>query len=84
MPQELFVKDSLPGLLNLQWVKEHASAGKPWSAVMQRNIRPIQDLKQDLVDLQNHVVVSLNVLKEIKERMNRGEANYRHAKKRTD
>jgi len=81
MPQELFVKDFLPGLLNLQWMKEHANAGKPWSAAMQRNIRLIQDLQQYLIALQNHVIVPLDVLKEIKERMNRGEANYRHAKK---
>jgi len=81
MPQELFIQDFPPNLLNLEWVKTHAQSGKPWSAVMQRNIPPIQELQQKLMDLQNHVVVPLGELKEINKRMNRGEANSRHAKK---
>jgi len=81
MPQELFIQDFPPNLLNLQWVETHANAGKPWSTVMQRNIPPIQELQQKLMDLQNHVVVPLGELKEINKRMNRGEANSRHAKK---
>jgi len=81
MPQELFIQDFPPNLLNLQWVETHANAGKPWSTVMQRNIPPIQELQQKLMDLQNHVVVPLAELKEINKRMNRGEANSRHAKK---
>ncbi|KLR59260.1 RNA polymerase sigma factor RpoD [Diaphorobacter sp. J5-51] len=81
MPQEIFIKEFPPNLLNLQWVEKQAAAGKPWSAVMQRNIPPIQELQQKLIDLQSRVVVPLSELKEINKRMNEGEAASRHAKK---
>ncbi len=81
MPQETFVKDFPPNLLNLQWVEKQAAAGKPWSAVMARNVPPIQDLQQKLMDLQSRVVVPLPELKGINKRMNEGEATSRDAKK---
>jgi len=81
MPQETFIKDFPPNLLNLQWVEKQAAAGKPWSAVMARNIPPIQDLQQKLMDLQARVVVPLAELKGINKRMNEGEATSRDAKK---
>ena len=81
MPQETFIKDFPPNLLNLQWVEKQATAGKPWSAVIARNIPPIQDLQQKLMDLQSRVVVPLAELKGINKRMNEGEATSRDAKK---
>ncbi|WP_395455435.1 RNA polymerase sigma factor RpoD [Acidovorax delafieldii] len=81
MPQETFIKDFPPNLLNLQWVEKQAAAGKPWSAVIARNIPPIQDLQQKLIDLQSRVVVPLAELKGINKRMNEGEATSRDAKK---
>ncbi|MFY3384279.1 RNA polymerase sigma factor RpoD [Paracidovorax sp. MALMAid1276] len=81
MPQETFIKDFPPNLLNLQWVEKQAAAGKPWSAVMARNVPPIQDLQQKLMDLQARVVVPLSELKGINKRMNEGEATSRDAKK---
>ncbi|HVL46699.1 MAG TPA: RNA polymerase sigma factor RpoD, partial [Acidovorax sp.] len=81
MSQETFIKDFPPNLLNLQWVEKQAAAGKPWSAVMARNIPPIQDLQQKLMDLQARVVVPLAELKGINKRMNEGEATSRDAKK---
>lgn len=81
MPQETFIKEFPPNLLNLQWVEKQAAAGKPWSAVMARNIPPIQELQQKLIDLQSRVVVPLPELKEINKRMNEGEATSRDAKK---
>ncbi len=68
-------------ILNLKWVEKQAAAGKPWSAVMERNIPPIQDLQQKLIDLQAQVVVPLDELKDINKRMNEGEASSRDAKK---
>ena len=68
-------------LLNLKWCEKQAAAGKPWSAVMGRNIPPIQDLQQKLIDLQQRVIVPLDELKDINKRMNQGEAASRHAKK---
>jgi RNA polymerase primary sigma factor len=63
MPAGTFIKDFPPNLLNLKWVEKQAAAGKPWSAVMARNIPPIQDLQQKLIDLQSRVVVPLAELK---------------------
>jgi RNA polymerase primary sigma factor len=81
MPQERFITEFPPNLIHLQWVEQQAVAGKPWSAVMQRNIPPIQDLQQKLIALQQHVVVPLDRLKDINKRMNEGERNSRDAKK---
>ncbi|HMN57729.1 MAG TPA: RNA polymerase sigma factor RpoD, partial [Ottowia sp.] len=68
-------------LLDLKWVERQAHADKAWSAIMGRNIPPIQDLQQKLTDLQAQVVVPLDELKAINKRMNEGEAASRDAKK---
>ena len=68
-------------LLNLKWIEKQAAAGKSWSAVMGRNIPPVQDLQQKLTDLQSQVVVPLDELKDINKRMNAGERSSRDAKK---
>jgi len=68
-------------LLNLKWIEKQASAGKPWSTIMERNIPPVQDLQQRLMDIQSQVVVPLWQLKDINKRMNEGESNSRSAKK---
>jgi RNA polymerase primary sigma factor len=81
MPQETFIKDFPPNLLNMKWVEKQATAGKPWSTIIARNIPPIQDLQQKLADLQARVVVPLLTLKDINKRMNNGESNSRDAKK---
>ena len=81
MPQETFIKEFPANLLNLEWVEKQATAGKPWSTVMARNIPPVQDLQQKLIDLQTRVVVPLSELKDINKRMNAGEAASRDAKK---
>ena len=81
MPQETFIKEFPPNLLNLKWVEKQAQAGKPWSTVISRNIPPIQELQQKLSDVQARVVVPLTELKDINKRMNEGEASSREAKK---
>jgi RNA polymerase primary sigma factor len=81
MPQDKFIADFPTNLLNLKWVEKQASAGKAWSAVMERNIPPIQELQQGLITIQNSVVVPLTHLKDIHKRMNQGEASSRDAKK---
>ncbi|MCX8517488.1 MAG: RNA polymerase sigma factor RpoD, partial [Rhodoferax sp.] len=68
-------------LLNLEWIEKQATAGKPWSAIMGRNIPPVQDLQQKLINIQASVVVPLEQLKSINKRMNEGEASSRAAKK---
>ena len=81
MPQEVFIKDFPPNLLNLKWVEKQVASGKPWSNVMARNIPPIQELQTKLGELQTRVVVPLLHLKDINKRMNEGESNSRDAKK---
>jgi RNA polymerase primary sigma factor len=81
MPQDKFVKEFADNLLNLKWVEKQAAAGKPWSVVIQRNIPPIQELQQALINLQSSVVIPLTHLKDINKRMNQGETSSRHAKK---
>ena len=81
MPQETFVKEFPPNLINRQWVEKQAAANKPWSVTMARHIPPIQLLQQQLIDLQSEVVVPLDQLKAIHKRMNEGEAMSRYAKK---
>ena len=81
MPQETFIKDFPPNLLNLKWVEKQVASGKPWSVVMERNIPPIQELQTKLGELQARVVVPLLHLKDINKRMNEGETNSRDAKK---
>jgi RNA polymerase primary sigma factor len=90
-PQDNFIADfsgrdkngkRIPSnLLNLKWIEKQAAAGKSWSAVMGRNIPPVQDLQQKLMDLQYQVVVPLDELKDINKRMNAGERSSRDAKK---
>ena len=90
-PQEHFIADFTgrdkhnnkvaSHLLNLKWIEKQANAGKPWSAIMARNIPPVQDLQQKLADLQARVVVPLDQLKTINKRMNEGESSSRAAKK---
>ncbi|MBQ5460178.1 MAG: sigma-70 family RNA polymerase sigma factor, partial [Rhodocyclaceae bacterium] len=80
-PQELFAAEFAEHLLDLEWVEQQATAGKPWSAVMQRNIPPVQDLQQKLIDLRDRARLPLQELKRISHRMNMGERNSRLAKK---
>ena len=90
-PQEHFIADFsgrdkngnkvASQLLNLKWIEKQAAAGKPWSAIMGRNIPPVQDLQQKLTDLQSRVVVPLDQLKDINKFMNAGEYASRAAKK---
>jgi RNA polymerase primary sigma factor len=81
MPQETFIKEFPPNLLNQKWVEKQAAAGKPWSSIIGRNVPAIQELQQKLADIQSRVVVPLAELKEINKRMNEGEASSREAKK---
>ncbi len=68
-------------LLNLQWIEKQAASSKAWASVMGRNIPPVQDIQQKLIDLQANVVVPLEELKDINKRMNAGERASRDAKK---
>jgi len=90
-PQEQFVLEfsgrdkagnrATSHLLDLKWIEKQAASSKPWAAIMGRNIPPVQDIQQKLIDLQSRVVVPLEELKDINKRMNAGERASREAKK---
>ncbi|MBL8329652.1 MAG: RNA polymerase sigma factor RpoD, partial [Rubrivivax sp.] len=81
MPQEYFVRNFPPNVLNLKWSEKEAAAAKPYSAILSRNLPALQELQQKLIDLQSKAVVPLEDLKEINKKMNEGEKASRDAKK---
>ncbi len=81
MPQAHFIQTFPPNVLNLKWAEKEAASTKPYGAVVARNLPPIQELQQKLIDLQSKAVVPLEDLKEINRKMNEGERASREAKK---
>ena len=81
MPQEHFIKTFPPNALNLKWAEKEVALGKPYSAILARNLPPVQELQQKLTDIQAKAVVPLDDLKDINKKMNEGEKASRDAKK---
>ena len=81
MPQEHFIKTFPPNALNLKWAEKEVAAGKPYSVILSRNLPPVQELQQKLIDIQAKAVVPLDDLKDINKKMNEGEKASRDAKK---
>jgi RNA polymerase primary sigma factor len=81
MPQDYFLQNFVPNLLNLKWADKEAHSGKPYSNVLIRNLPAVQELQQKLLDQQARAVVPLEDLKKINKRMNEGEKASRDAKK---
>jgi len=81
MPQDHFIKHFPPNLLNLKWPEKEIAANKSYSAVLARNLPPVQELQKKLTDQQARAVVPLDDLKKINKRMNEGEKSSRDAKK---
>ena len=81
MPQEYFVRNFPPNSLNVKWAEKEVAAGRNYSAVLGRNLPPVQELQKKLIDLQARAVVPLEDLKAINKRMNEGERASRNAKK---
>jgi RNA polymerase primary sigma factor len=81
MPQDHFIKTFPANILNLKWAEKEAACSKPYAAVLSRNLPPVQELQQKLIDLQSRAVVPLDDLKDINKQMNAGERASREAKK---
>ncbi|MFN0185721.1 MAG: sigma-70 family RNA polymerase sigma factor, partial [Aquabacterium sp.] len=81
MPQEYYSKTFPAQMLQVKWTEREVAAGKPFSAVLARNLPPVQELQQKLIDLQSRAVVPIEDLKVINKRMNEGERASRDAKK---
>src|SRR5678809_722637 len=81
MPQEYFIKNFPPNILNLKWAEKEVAAAKPYSIILARNLPPVQELQKKLTEQQARAVVPLEDLKKINKRMNEGERASRDAKK---
>ena len=81
MPQEHFIKTFPPNILNLRWAEKEIATGKPYAVILARNLPPVQELQQKLIDIQAKAVVPLEDLKDINKKMNEGEKASRDAKK---
>ncbi|MDR7331534.1 RNA polymerase sigma factor RpoD [Roseateles asaccharophilus] len=81
MPQDHFIKTFPPNALNLKWAEKEVAAGKNYSVILSRNLPPVQELQQKLIDIQAKAVVPLDDLKDINKKMNEGEKASRDAKK---
>jgi RNA polymerase primary sigma factor len=81
MPQDYFIKNFPPNLLNLKWAEKEVASSKPYSAILSRNLPAVQELQKKLTDQQARAVVPLDDLKGINKRMNEGEKSSRDAKK---
>ena len=46
MPQEHFIKTFPANVMNLKWAEREIALAKPYSAVLQRNLPPVQDLSE--------------------------------------
>ena len=63
MPQEYFIKHFPPNILNLKWAEKEVAANKSYSAILARNLPPVQELQKKLTDQQARAVVPLEDLK---------------------
>jgi RNA polymerase primary sigma factor len=81
MPQDHFIKNFPPNVMNLKWAEKEIASGKAYSPILQRNLPAVQELQTKLSDLQSRAVVPLEDLKQINKKMNEGEKASRDAKK---
>ena len=51
--------------MNLRWTAALMKDGKPYNALLERNIPAIHEMQQKLIDMQNRVVLPLTQLKEV-------------------
>jgi RNA polymerase primary sigma factor len=81
MPQDHFIKNFPPNVMNVKWAEKEIATGKPYAHVLSRNLPAVQELQTKLADLQSRAVVPLEDLKLINKKMNEGEKASRDAKK---
>jgi RNA polymerase primary sigma factor len=67
--------------MNLRWTAALTKDGKPYNALLERNIPAIHEMQQKLIDMQNRVVLPLTQLKEVHKQMTAGEKRAREAKR---
>ncbi|MEY4264945.1 MAG: hypothetical protein RL373_1513, partial [Pseudomonadota bacterium] len=58
--------------MNMRWTAALTKDGKPYNALLERNIPAIHEMQQKLIDMQNRVVLPLTQLKEVHKQMTAG------------
>ncbi|MDE2287354.1 MAG: RNA polymerase sigma factor RpoD [Burkholderiales bacterium] len=81
MPRADFVSRFPGNETDLNWVHSVVADGKPYSAIVERNVPAVQELQQKLIDLQARVVLPLPELKDVNRKMSEGERRARQAKR---
>jgi RNA polymerase primary sigma factor len=81
MPRAHFIKVFPGNECNLDWLQTELSAGKPYSAKLDRFRHAILDQQQQLIDMQSRVGIQIKEIKEINKQMSTGEARARRAKR---
>ncbi|BEU71508.1 RNA polymerase sigma factor RpoD [Ralstonia syzygii subsp. indonesiensis] len=81
MPRGDFVSRFPGNETNLKWIDSVVADGKPYSAIVERNIPAVHELQQKLIDLQARVVLPLTELKDVNRKMSEGERRAREAKR---
>ncbi len=81
MPRGDFVSRFPGNETNLKWIDTVIADGKPYSAIVERNIPAVHELQQKLIDLQSRVVLPLAELKDVNKKMSEGERRAREAKR---
>jgi RNA polymerase primary sigma factor len=81
MPRQHFIK-VFPGReIDLDWLKDEIAAGKNYAEGLMRVHPAVLEAQQKLIDMQDHLGISLKELKDINRQMSTGEAKMRRAKR---
>ncbi len=81
MPRQHFIK-VFPGReIDLNWLKDEIAAGKNYAEGLMRVHPAVLEEQQKLIDMQDHLGISLKELKDINRQMSTGEAKMRRAKR---
>lgn len=81
MPRDYFLDNFFSKETQLEWTSAEADSGKPYAAILQRNLPEIQQLQSQLATVQNQVTLPLKDLKDVYNQMATGEAKARKAKR---
>ncbi len=81
MPRQHFIK-SFPGNeVNVEWLDKEIAAGRNYAEGLTRVQPAVVEEQQKLIDLLNHIGITLKDLKDINRQMSTGEAKMRRAKR---
>ena len=81
MPRKEFITTFPDNETNLDWIKDHIKAKKPYSSVLEEHKDEILRAQKKLIALQSECGLNIHVVKDINRKMSIGAAKARRAKK---